>query len=118
MKNQTLSHAAEPATNSKASPGPWRVLPDPFWAGKHPCHDHRFITTNHEPVVIGPGWRFDDSSAEIIAQTIDSPHQAANARLLAAAPDLLAALKLLVESPEIRSEDMQQARIAIAKATA
>jgi hypothetical protein len=40
----------------------------------------------------------------------------ANATLIAAAPDLLAALEVLVNKPEIHSEDMQRARAAIAKA--
>ena len=39
-----------------------------------------------------------------------------NIPLIAAAPDLLAALKTLVTIPEVRQEDMQAARAAIAKA--
>src|SRR6266404_5429237 len=78
------------------TPGPWRVMPDPVWKGKHPCHDHRYITTNHDPEAYLTGWRFSDSDpeAQIIAQTTDSPQQAANARLIAAAPDLLEACRL------------------------
>ena len=41
----------------------------------------------------------------------------ANARLIAAAPQLLEALRNLVETPEVRIEDMEQARAAIAAAT-
>ncbi len=57
--------------------------------------------------------------ARLFASTISAGHGGsaeANARLIAAAPDLLTALKTLVNTPEVRHEDMQAAHAAIKKA--
>lgn len=84
------------------TPGPWRVQADPQHRGKHPLHECRFVTTDHEfetgtdrdgNPVIG----FERGPAEIICKTTDSHSQAANARLIAAAPDLLDACKRLLK---------------------
>ena len=85
-------------SNSQPTPGPWHVLADPVWKGKHPCHDARFITTSTNVEVhlddtgTEHGWRFDDPDSTIVATMPDAPNQQANARLIAAAPALLAAL--------------------------
>lgn len=74
------------------SPGPWRVLPDSHRVGGHPNHLFRFVSTAN--------WTEDDGdfsvTGEIIAKLTDSPSIAANARLIAAAPDLYAACKELL----------------------
>lgn len=69
-------------SNAKHTPGPWMVIADSD-AGEHPNHAFRFVGTTD----------FDEDSGrgEILARMTDSPSIEANARLFAAAPDLLAA---------------------------
>jgi hypothetical protein len=94
------------------TPGPWTVItvqaePDYFAAVDGP--------------VIEPEWSF-------ALQIADGIRVRANARLIAAAPDLLAALETLLDNgddphplsgrdPTVRREDIGPARAAIAKAT-
>ena len=59
------------------TPGPWTIEADPDKAGLHPLHDNRYVGSER-------GW---------VCALRDQPEQAADARLIAAAPDLLAALK-------------------------
>lgn len=61
--------------------GPWKVKPDPDKAGLHTLHDHRLIT---------------DASGDWICRMRDRANQANEARLIAAAPELLDALTELV----------------------
>lgn len=95
--------------NTKHTPGKWIVQADPLLADKHPVHQHRFVTTDHEFEVFkdrydeqtfgfGPG----DRDGQIICKLTDSSQQAANARLIAAAPCLLSALRRLM----LNSEDL------------
>ena len=72
---------------STHTPGPWRVQPDPKWAGKHVLHENRFITCGNSDMT-DQEWIHDPNSY-IIASLRDCPNQAANARLIAAAPALL-----------------------------
>jgi len=65
------------------TPGPWNVEADQENAHLHPCYQYRFITAGNE----------DGGTWEIVARMPDAPNQEANARLIAAAPELLAALK-------------------------
>ena len=66
---------------SKHTPGPWTIEADPDKAGLHPLHDNRYIASER-------GWG---------CTLRDQPEQAADARLIAAAPDLLHALKWAAE---------------------
>jgi len=124
-----------PASTSKVDcadndiiPGPWKVLPCPQWAGKHPFHDHRYIATADAVVEFGHDKRPDQwrlSKGSLICSMRDVTP--ANARLVAAAPDLLEQLTQLATSyaywlprygdPEaVNSQLMQNVRAAIAKA--
>lgn len=109
------------------------VQADPEWVGKHPYHDHRYVTTNHRLVVeeqfselSRPRVQFDHDApreAAIICQMTDHPQQAAFAKLFAAAPELLEALKAINQWWESdnfsRRQDLwDQMRAAITKAEA
>lgn len=77
------------------TPGPqWVVQADPDWAGKHPYHDHRFITT------AGFDLKSRNPDGEIVCRMTDSPNQAANAAFIVRAcnshADLLEALEKIM----------------------
>ena len=63
------------------TPGPWAIEADADKAGRHPLHDNRHVTAR----------------TGIVCDLRDQPAQAADARLIAAAPDLLHALKWAAE---------------------
>jgi hypothetical protein len=85
-------------TEPKHTPGPWVSKPT---------------------ASLGPQYAvYTESDGHDIAIVYDHGNTEANARLIAAAPELYSALKQLVETPEVRMEDMQSARAAIAKAEA
>lgn len=69
--------------NNHHTPGPWKVEADQEKAHLHPCYLHRFVTAGDE----------DSNTWEIVARMPDAPNQEANARLIAAAPELLEALE-------------------------
>lgn len=73
------------------TPGPWHVQPDPEFIGGHPVHQNRFITCGN-PDITDESWA-NDPHSYIIASMRDCQNQVANARLIAAAPELLAACK-------------------------
>lgn len=85
------------------TPGPW-VIEEVTSFDFHDCY------------ILGP---FNGVYKDIIAtvQCTDLPQCMADARLIAAAPDLLAALVLVVQRCGPLSEDGKIARAAIAKAT-
>lgn len=93
--NSNSQPSSVKTTEGRPTPGPWHVQPDPQWAGKHPYHDHRFITCGN-PDMTDDNWLHDPESY-IIAAMRDCQNQEANARLIAAAPALLAACKAAFE---------------------
>lgn len=97
------------------TPGPWTVVPDPDEEGRlleisAPCHEHPDCA---KTIVFG-------SRSSLRSST--GPNTMANAYLIAAAPDLLAALRaILTDSPEtgftgLTLENARAAHAAIAKA--
>lgn len=96
---------------NKHTPGPWRASPDQDARGWH-------------------GWRIDSDSRALMAwaawpseEERDSTEAESTARLIAAAPDLLAALLHVMPhvgtnySGKQRYDILEPARAAIAKAT-
>lgn len=107
---------------NEITPGPWHTEPDLDHIEHHPYHDNRYICSG-DGETQGRDW-------SIIARMTDHPQQAGNAALIAAAPDLLAALQALFaecamihryggEANNQREADAAIAagRAAIAKAT-
>lgn len=103
---------AKAKAKAKATPGPWHAFP---------C---RYSDSEKEVPYL---WQVRDEKHDIVATTaqygihtgapLGREERAANAALLAAAPELLAALEVLVENGGIGPEDMfDNARAAIAKA--
>ncbi len=122
----------EPTTAAVAhTPGPWKVMADPKNEGKHPFHDSRFIATANafvEHSRYTDEWTLERGS--LICEMRDGP--TANARLISAAPELLAALQATVAQFDFTVAAMAKgqtvsisslqncsaaARAAIAKAT-
>ena len=98
------------------TPGPWFVVPDPQWEGKHPNHASRYVCNVPQFAEVHPpvegensDWNiFHDQHGKTVCLMTDTLEITANANLIASAPDLLAALELIYsnagESPEwIRS---------------
>ncbi len=91
----------------KHTPGPWQV------GNRHPC---RIIANN------GGAYDLIGTTCEIDDEGTEYEHQVANARLIAAAPELLASLKFMLAGAEaepsmaIYKAHIEQARAAILKA--
>ena len=88
--------------NTKHTPGPWRALESK--------------SSQHQV------WKGDDHIASAWGTDVPGDEQLANARLIAAAPELLDALKRIVSVASVeltgrRDDVLEQARAAIAKAT-
>ncbi len=89
---------------SKHTPGPWGRMPAPVCATDHP---HTWITADGDERLI----------AVVRAQAGETD---ANARLISAAPDLLAALRgLVMNAPGTTAaiKALETARVALRKAT-
>lgn len=82
---------------SKHTHGPWRVVQDPT---------NLSLQVYGQTLALFECWRRSDEQTEL-----------ANARLVAAAPDLLEALEFVIRGVPDTWEGVQKARAAIAKAT-
>ena len=120
--------APEPApapqqAQAKHTPGPWKVS-EYEKQSETDCGEIELTVCTNYPEALCNGQRSiavmtggyytrkdQKNRSEAIATN------RANARLIAAAPQLLEALRNLVETPEVRIEDIEQARAAIAAAT-
>jgi hypothetical protein len=88
------------------TPGPWFVVPDPQWAGKHPNHASRCICNVPQFAEVHPPtegengeWHvFHDQHGKTVCLMTDTLEITANAHLIASAPELLAALENLRNS--------------------
>lgn len=82
---------------TKHTPGPWKVMADPNNVGRHPCHDNRWIASADAEVEFGYDPREGQWALRkgvLICEMRDHiAAPSANANLIAAAPDMLAALK-------------------------
>jgi hypothetical protein len=89
---------------NKHTPGPWHIeredSPDAEWSRRFPT----IIADEYE--VVGNEGFYGDLETDM-----------ANARLIAAAPDLLEALEFVIRGVPDTWEGVQKARAAIAKAT-
>ena len=111
------------------TPGPWFVVPDPQWEGKHPNHASRCICNVPEFAEVHPPtegengeWHvFHDQHGKTVCLMTDTLEITANAHLIASAPELLSALESLVADFEriigrpIEAEHEAKAVIAKAK---
>jgi len=87
------------------TPGPWFVVPDPQWVGKHPNHASRCICNVPQFAEVHPPtegengeWHvFHDQHGKTVCLMTDTLEIKANARLIASAPELLSALKRLTD---------------------
>lgn len=93
---------------AKHTPGPWEARPDDRGAGSYP-----YCTVWAGPPGLNgsvvAAIRLDDEGREL-------PFEA-NARLIAAAPELLEALKGVLAVADRKTNEFDAARAAIAKAT-
>jgi hypothetical protein len=88
------------------TPGPWFVVPDPQWEGKHPNHASRCICNVPQFAEVHPPtegengeWHvFHDQHGKTVCLMTDTLEIKANAHLIASAPELLAALENLRNS--------------------
>lgn len=95
----------------KPTRGPWTVQADPEWKGRHPLHDNRFIVAGeHE---IGSDEFERDPESQIIAKMTDCQQQAANARLIAKAPEMLQFMRLVSSGDFDESQIRQFARVFV-----
>ncbi len=113
----------------KHTPGPWRVLPSMsgpalfVWTERERTRDDRGGYTERCVAKVMPT---SPPAPRTAQDVLDEPYNItgeaalANATLIAAAPDLLAALAMLMDDSQVRNalthEQMSAARAAIAKA--
>ena len=101
--NRQAAKIAKAETTSQHTPGPWH--------SDVPCSREltcRNIRGNNGEHVAKVGWMDFSEGQEI---------DLANARLIAAAPDMLEALKAVVRVADRKTDEFDRARAAIAKAT-
>lgn len=88
------------------TPGPWTVKPEKLFNGQH-------VAGRSAEVVSG-----DCTIAKVVrfGQKPCDPISEANARLISAAPDMLAALEAVVRVADRKTVEFDAARAAISKA--
>ena len=89
-------------TRQAYTPGPWVI-----------AEEVQGRIGRMQPCILGQG-----SELAVVSVRADDREEDANARLIAAAPELLAALKALIAEPDLKpwSEEWDQAHSAVAKA--
>jgi hypothetical protein len=88
------------------TPGPWFVVPDPQWEGKHPNHASRCICNVPQFAEVHPPtegengeWHvFHDQHGKTVCLMTDTLEIKANAILIASAPELLSALEAVTKA--------------------
>jgi hypothetical protein len=108
------------AKETNHTPGPWEIMADPINKGFHEYHDNRWIATGDAQLEMCEYNENDWTlrKGRLICMMRDGQTKE-NAQLIAAAPELLAALKALIFQEEMNMGDCgirDQARAAIAKA--
>jgi hypothetical protein len=86
------------------TPGPWFVVPDPQWEGKHPNHASRCICNVPQFAEVHPPtegengeWHvFHDQHGKTVCLMTDTLEITANARLIASAPEMLEIIRALL----------------------
>jgi hypothetical protein len=114
----------------KHTPGPWEVhnATDVFIAGDYEGKNYVCSTDpDNKPLTGRPGWSFPNGRKELEADPDSNTHipfdeAKANAKLIAAAPELLEALQRFISYSErfsdgFESSMVKQAKAAIKKAT-
>lgn len=100
--------------NSKHTTGPWFIAANPHPKATHP-RAAEFVSNTHRYVATSPDIEDEcgEVCAEIVAQTFDGPNQAGNAALLAAAPELLAALETIAAGKTVDGDGNGLGTVAI-----
>lgn len=90
-------------TSTTHSPGPWGTPERPERDAFEPDYGHTTVPMGFTLIQVDPGDDFDGSNYI----EVHGPNQKANAQLVTAAPDLLAALKTALRAPGIHTTDQE-----------
>lgn len=92
--------------SAQHTPGPWRVF-------NHSWSDTSILADGFDHAIC----LLDINHATEESQDADEALMAANARLIAAAPDMLAALRAVISVADRKTDEFDLAHAALAKAT-